>query len=73
MEKIYNRLNNHLVFIGIFHFLGGKFEYEQALFHSYLPFPKYLGQVLHFYKSDWANLIETNLKFLETFLSVVAY
>ncbi len=73
MEKKYNRLNNHLVFIGVFNFLGSKFESEQALFHSYLPFPKKLGQVIHFYKSDWADLIETNLIFLEFFLSVVAY
>ncbi len=73
MEKNYDRLNNHLVFIGAFNFLGGKFEYEQALFHSYLPFPKTLSQVIHFYKSDWVDLIETNLRFLETFLSIIAY
>jgi hypothetical protein len=50
MEFFCNRLNNHLVFIGVFNFLGGSFEYEQALFHSYLPFPKDLIQVIHFCK-----------------------
>jgi hypothetical protein len=51
-EKNCNRLNNHLVFIGVFNFFEGSFEYEQALFHSYLPFPKKFGQVIHFYKFD---------------------
>jgi hypothetical protein len=51
-EKSYNRLNNYLVFIGIFNFLGGNFESEQTLFHSCLPFPKNLSQYI------FANLIE---------------
>jgi len=34
----FNKLNNHLVFIGIFNFLGGKFESKQTLFHSCLHF-----------------------------------
>jgi hypothetical protein len=57
----------------VFNFLGGKLEFKQALFHSCLPFPKNLGQVIHFCKSNWANLIEINLKFLPKNLSVVAY
>jgi len=52
MEKNYNRLNNYLVFIGIFNFLGGNFEFEQTLFHSCLPFPIFLSQY------TFANLTE---------------
>jgi hypothetical protein len=52
LEKNYNRLNDHLVFIGIFNFLGGKLESKQALFHSCLHFPNVLGQVIHFCKSN---------------------
>jgi hypothetical protein len=50
MEKKCNRLNNRLVFTGAFNFLGGNFEFEQTLFHSYLPFLKILSQVMHFCK-----------------------
>jgi len=63
----------HLVFIEIFNFLGSKLKFEQALFHSCLPFPNVSSQIIHFCKSKWAYLIETNLKFLQTFSLVIAY
>jgi hypothetical protein len=52
LEKNCNRLNNHLVLIGVFNFLGGKLESEQALFHFCLHFPYFIGQVIHFCESD---------------------
>jgi hypothetical protein len=73
LKKNCNKLNNHLFFIGIFHFLGSKLEFEQALFHSCLPFLDFLSQGIHFCKYDWVDLIETNLKFLQFFSLVVAY
>jgi hypothetical protein len=33
-----NTLSNHLLFIGVFDFLGEKLKFEQLLFHSCLPF-----------------------------------
>jgi hypothetical protein len=72
-EENYNRLNNHFVFIGVFNFLVGRLEFEQALFHSCLAFPKTLGQIIHFYKSNYVDLIKTSLKSLQTISSMVAY
>jgi hypothetical protein len=65
MEKNYNTLNNFLIFSRIVNFLGGSFEFEQAVFHFYLSFLDFLTQVIHFCKFDWTNLIETNLRFLQ--------
>jgi hypothetical protein len=45
-------------------------EYEQALFHSYLPIPKTLIKMINFCKFDYLDLPETNLKFLKFFLLI---
>jgi hypothetical protein len=47
------------------------FKTKQTLFHSHMPFPKILSQVIHFYKSNYVDLIETNLRFLQTFLLII--
>jgi hypothetical protein len=41
----------YLVFTKIFNFLGGRSELTHAFFHSFPPFPDFLGQAMHFYKS----------------------
>jgi hypothetical protein len=51
--------------------LKQSFKPKQTLFHSHMPFPKNLSQVIHFYKSNYVNLIETNLKNLQNFLLIV--
>ncbi len=47
------------------------FKFKKSLFHSYLPFPNFLGQVIHFYKSNYMYLIKINWKFLQSFSLVV--
>jgi hypothetical protein len=42
-------------------------QIQQALFQSYLPLPKCLGQIMHFCKLNWADLMETYLKLLQAF------
>jgi hypothetical protein len=49
------------------------FKFKHALFHSYLPFFNFLGQIIHFCKSNWVDLIEINLRFLQTLSSIVTY
>jgi DNA phosphorothioation-dependent restriction protein DptG len=44
------------------------FKPKQTSFHFHMPFPKKLSQIIHFYKYNYVNLIETNLRFLQTFL-----
>lgn len=44
-----------------------------ALFHFYLPFPKKLGQVMHFCISNCANLMETCFNLTHIFSLVVPY
>jgi len=63
----------NLVFIGIFNFLGLKSTSMQSLFHSYQPLSNFFGQVMHFCKYTWVNLMETYLKPLQTFSSLVVY
>jgi hypothetical protein len=72
-KKNCNRLNNYLVFIGVFYFLGGRLKYEKFLFHSYLSFLDFFNQVIHFYKFEYAYLLKKNLRFLQIFSIVVAY
>jgi len=43
------------------------------LFHSCLPFPNFLGQIICFYKFDWVELIKINQRFLRTFSLIVTY
>ncbi len=44
------------------------------MFHSYLPFLDFLNQVnMHFSKSDYVDLIETNFKFIHILSLVVVY
>jgi hypothetical protein len=38
----------HLVFTRLFNYFGRMFEFKNALFHYYLPFTYFLGQVIHF-------------------------
>jgi hypothetical protein len=57
----------------VFNFPGQILEFMQTLFHFSLPFPNFLGHVVHFCKSTWANLMETCWKPLQTFLSIVTY
>jgi len=66
-----NQIN--LVFIGVFTFLDVKPTSMQILFHSWQLLPNFFGQVMHFCKSIWANLIDTYFKFLQTLSLVVAY
>ncbi len=63
----------NLSFIGIFNFLGLKSTSMQSLFHSYQPSSNFFGQVMHFCKYIWVNLMETYLKPLQTFSSLKAY
>jgi hypothetical protein len=57
----------------MFSFLGFKPTSMQALFHFLQPLPNFFGQVMHFYKFAWVDLIDTYFKFLQTLSSVVAY
>jgi len=63
-ENNCSKSNNHFIFTRIFSFSRGSFEFEQTLFHSCLSFPNFLCQVIHLYKFDQANLIETNLRLM---------
>jgi hypothetical protein len=71
--KKFKNLKIYLVFIRIFNFQMGSIEFTHAFSHSCLPFPKKFGQVMNFYKSLYANLIDTYCKFLQTFSSIVTY
>jgi hypothetical protein len=42
------KIKIHLVFIRLFNFFGWMFKFKNVLFHYYLPFPYFLGQVIHF-------------------------
>jgi hypothetical protein len=66
-------LKNYLVLIGVFIFLGRILVSKQVNFHSYLSFPNFLGQVMHFYKFIWANLIETYFKLVQIVSSALPY
>jgi hypothetical protein len=63
----------YLVFIGVFNFLWGILELTHAFSHYSLPFLDFFGQVMHFYKSLWAILIDTYCKSLQMFSFVVVY
>jgi hypothetical protein len=49
------------------------FKFKHTLFHSCLPLPNFLSQIIYFYKFDWVELIEINQRFLHTFSLIVAY
>jgi hypothetical protein len=55
------------------HFSALKPTSMQVLFHFLQLLPNFFGQVMHFYKSTWSNIIDTYFKFLQTFSSIVAY
>jgi len=52
----------NLVFIRIFNFFGLKSILMQSLFHSYQSLSNFFGQVMHFSKYTWVNLMETYLR-----------
>jgi len=56
----------------VFSFLGWRLETIQVLLHCCLPFPKIIGQVINFYKSKWAKLVDT-IKKLHIFFFGVTY
>jgi hypothetical protein len=51
--KFYN------VFTRVFNFLKGRPEFTHVFSHSCLPFIDFFGQLMHFWKSLWAVLIDT--------------
>ncbi len=51
--------------------LGEDPNWHMPCFHYYLPFIDF-SNVMHFYKSPWAILIDTYLKPLQTLSSIVA-
>jgi hypothetical protein len=67
-------LKIYLVFTRIFNFVKRILKLSQALFHSYLPFLDFSNQVnMHFFKSNYVDLIETNFIFIHILSLVVVY
>jgi hypothetical protein len=72
-HKKSKKLKIYLIFIKVFNFLGGKPKFTHVFSHFCLPLPNCFGQVMHFYKFPWTNLMHTYPKSLQTFLLFVAY
>ncbi len=62
-----------LIFIKVFNFWGGKPKFTHVFSHFCLPFPYFFGQVMHFCKFRWIDLIHTYHKSLPKNSSIVAY
>jgi len=58
--KKFKKLKIYFVYTGIFNFWEGRLEFTHAFSHSCLPFLDFWGQVMHFYKSPWVDLIDTS-------------
>jgi hypothetical protein len=63
----------YLVLIKVFNFLGLILASTQALVYCCIPFPDFLGHIIHFCKSIRADLMETYFTFLHTFSFVMPY
>jgi len=61
------------VFTKVFSFLGLKLASMQALFHFLCPLLNFFGQVMHFCKFAYVDLINAYFKFLQTLSLVVVY
>jgi hypothetical protein len=63
----------NLVSTKVFSFLDFKLALMQAMFNSWQPSPNFFGQIMHFCKFAWVDLIDKYFKFLQTLSSIVAY
>ncbi len=71
--KQYSKLKAYLVFTRMFNVFGQIIVSTQALFHSCLPFLDFLGEIMHFCKYAWIDLMDIYFKFLQFFSSIVPY
>ncbi len=67
------KIKAYLVFPIIFLVLSQITVSTQVLFHSCLPFLDFLGEVMHFCKYAWIDLMDTYFIFFAIFSSIVPY
>ncbi len=63
-KEIFSQVESYLVFIRVLSFLGQRLKSIHALFYFCLSFLDLLGQVMHFSKFSFANLINAYFKLL---------